>query len=544
MAKLSVVYPNVEVEVNGQKYRKVERKAQAGDIVKALTDRNIDVDKGAFYSVIDEGGETGFYDNDEDFRHTGLRLHPERFEVYEKVTEPAAVEYREVNRKAEKGERIRIVNACDPRYSNGDEFVVEKSEPSDVMAYVKHPEGTSNGCAGVLKSEYVVLEPVNNAKPAEPTPQKRLTVGDYAKVIANNCAHNYVVGSVVKITEDDADRQPYKAKRADGTIGNWMQEGDVEPATEAEFNAQKRLKVGEYAKVVQTNHGRYGQIVKVTQNDRASVGGYIYATETLDGRSADIHNIDQLVRATESEVEAAEKSAERAKQIGEFADGGYAEIACPTGSNANYGAIESAGAYVKVSVTDGYRKLALYDAKGEHVGWCNADALRKVTREEYEEATMPRLNVGDLARTLVGKDVPKGAIVRITRVDRGVLPYRGELLDGSEYEWYRPEQLEKVSAEEVARIGEEAEWNTIGRKVGEYKRGDVVSFVKDGGKKTGVGTVEDSAGVGSAIGVRLSGAVYEGTYEGVFFDNGDTAKLIVPVEQRFDRSEGGASSSK
>ncbi|GAA0840618.1 hypothetical protein GCM10008915_36540 [Bifidobacterium pullorum subsp. gallinarum] len=673
MAKLSVVVPSNEVEVGGVKYRKVERAAQMGDIVK-ITDEDMPeyVIKGAFYGVkrIDSCGDPHIVDEDgDDFDLCG-----DDFEVYEKVTEPAAPEYREVKRKAEKGERIRIVkrDVSEDDYENGDEFIVNEVD-SDGDVRVNIPQRNRKL---VLLSEYVVLEPVNVA---EPTPQpKRPTVGDYVRVIANTCGHRYVIGSVVKIVEDDRDGTPYQAERADGTTGNWLKESEVVPATEAEFNAQKRFKVGEFAKVVGPNDNgnnyEIGSVVEITkcdpdsysnvvykakkpdgsignyvreyqlvrttkaefeaqgpQPDRLKVGEYVKVTDasgagaakegdiavvtndnwggsigeiidvkTLDGRTYGMFAC-RFVRATESEVEAAKK----AVKIGEFADGGYAVIANPSGSNASYNAIESAGAYVKVSVTDGYRKLALHNDKGELVGYCYADALRKVTREEYEEATKPkpvfsvgdkvritrnqanwpegtvvtiidpnvygtgetaraksdngdvyltdyaafeklsaeeiariegeatkpRLSVGDLARTLVGKDVPKGAIVKIMRDDRSGMPFRGELLDGSEYDWYTSEQLEKVSEEE-------SKWAEIGRKVNEFKRGDIVQVTQYVGLLS-TGTVGE---VGEIDGGQFRVNTPERT--AVNWHSAHSAKLIVPVEQRFDKAEGGASPSK
>lgn len=70
----------------------------------------------------------------------------------------ATQSYREVQRKANVGERIKIVEADDSRYSNGDEFVVDGTNHAGV--YVKHRRGNINGCAAVFHSEYVVLEPI------------------------------------------------------------------------------------------------------------------------------------------------------------------------------------------------------------------------------------------------------------------------------------------------------------------------------------------------------------------------------------------------
>ena len=70
-------------------------------------------------------------------------------------------QYREVKRKANVGERIRIVDKKDRRYENGDEFIVK--DASDFGVFVPHPRGSFGGCAGVFHSEYAVLEPIEAA---------------------------------------------------------------------------------------------------------------------------------------------------------------------------------------------------------------------------------------------------------------------------------------------------------------------------------------------------------------------------------------------
>ncbi|KAA8750170.1 hypothetical protein [Paenibacillus sp. UASWS1643] len=65
--------------------------------------------------------------------------------------------FREVQRKANAGERIKIVAAVlsGGRYKNGDELVVDSVEPSGVRAVTSKSER-----AGIFHREYVVLEPI------------------------------------------------------------------------------------------------------------------------------------------------------------------------------------------------------------------------------------------------------------------------------------------------------------------------------------------------------------------------------------------------
>lgn len=490
MAKLSVVVPSNEVEVGGVRYRKVERKAQAGDIVKAQH-YGTDITKGSFYAVTTADGGVGFYDNVNDFR-SPFTLGEPRYEVYEKVTEPAVPEYREVNREAEKGERIRIVSACDSRYSNGDEFVVEKSGTDGGGVYVRHPNGTHDGCAGILRREYVVLEPVNIPEPA-PQPE-RLKVGDYVKVTDASGSGHAKKGDIAVVTND-----------------NWLD-----------------------------NHGK------------------LLDVKTLDGRTYGMFS-HRFVRATESEVEAAKKDAERTKKIGEFADGGYAEIVNANYDNASSSARDNNGLYVKVEAKLspwGTRQLTLTLPDGKCGGYCNADALRKVTREEYEEATKPKpvFNVGDTVkivsgageRFLTGYDI--GDICEVVDGpdrdgDYTLKALRKKVINGNA----QTEQLEKVSVEEVARIEEEAKWAAIGRKVGEYKAGDVVRVIKSCSiADTKVGDVTTIEQVSDYRGVFLTQLNSGGSNAFIYSEE---VELITPVEQRFDRAkspqaEGGASTSK
>ncbi|ATO12220.1 hypothetical protein ACJGE4_15515 [Bacillus velezensis] len=90
-----------------------------------------------------------------------------------------------------------------------------------------------------------------------------------------------------------------------------------------------------------------------------------------------------------------------------------------------------------------------------------------------------------------------------------------------------PDQLEILTEEEAAKIerqqAEEAKWAKIGRKIGEYKKGDVVQFKDD---YVAIGVVED---VGtSRLGVRMPDEAYQGPYK-------NDVTLITPVEARFDR---------
>lgn len=228
MAKLNVVIPTTDVEVIGKdgartKYRKVERAAKAGDVIKITdSDATSYVIEGAFYEVkrLDLYDDPQIIGEDGDeFDAAGVG-----YEVYEKVAEPAQIKYREVKRPAKVGERIKIVNAitATKAYANGDEMTVKARQ--DIV-----PFGVVTGEQPVFvyDKEYVVLEPID----------ERLTVGDIVKTLDENgfCK----IGDIVKIVEDDGSGVPYRLESLSGEYAGWLLEDDVVRATEAEVAAAK-----------------------------------------------------------------------------------------------------------------------------------------------------------------------------------------------------------------------------------------------------------------------------------------------------------------
>ncbi|MDR9852945.1 hypothetical protein RJP21_04940 [Paenibacillus sp. VCA1] len=526
MGKLNVVIPVADVEVNGVKYRRVDRPAQEGDIIKFTEAPTSYVSEG-FYLVdeLDSCGDPQITDDDGD----NYDACNDDYEVYEKV----APQYREVKRNAEVGERIRIVNTIDCRWDNGEEFVVD-GDALGGDVFVKHPEGKSNGRAVVNYSEYVVLEPVEQAEQTQP---KRLTVGDYAKITDVVHGHKYNIGEIVKIVTDDGSTLPYVGETHDKrSVGaEWFAPSECLPATEAEFNAQKpqpkQLQVGDYAKVIDASgdsSAKADDIVKIESED-SSGGLRLLNGKTFDGREIDMF-AQRFVRATESEVEAAKKAAERAKAIGEFADGGYAVVVDVSKGGLNG---FNNGDYVPVEYShDDGQWTYLRVKKGSLYGFCNADALRKVTKEEYEEATKPKpkFNVGDKIRiTRYQCNWPEGTVVTITEPDVG---------GARKTAWARSEDgrvyLTDYDSFEVL-TAEEAKWAKIERKVNEFKAGDVVRVIKSCPiADTRVGDVTTIERLGGHNGVYLTQLNSGGSSAFIYADE---IELIVPVEQRFDTQQ-------
>jgi ribosomal protein L21E len=392
--------PTDTITFQGATWRKVDRDVREGDAIK-FTDESLPsyLTGAELYVVdsVDSWNDPQITDDDGDSYDACAR----DYEVYEKVTDSAAVEYREVKRKAAVGERIKIVAAYKSggRYGNGEEHTVTDADRWNNGGAVT-VDGINHA---ICHSEYVVLEPVT----AEPTKPERLKVGEYARVVGpNDNSNDYTIGEIVEIVNDwelhyaKPDTYITKAKRADGSTGNYLREY-------------------------------------------------------------------QVVRATDEEVAAAK----RAALIAQF----------------------SVGDSVRLTVEDGKR---------------------------------PRFGYGSVSNGDIGK-------VSLTFSDCiGVnFPERhGWMAD--------PTELTKLTAEEVAEIerkqAEEKRWAAIGRKVNEYKRGDIVKFIRSDRYNAltpgDVGTVvrKDSDGD-----LRVN---TQNVTDGNWFKPSQIT-LIVPVEQRFDTKE-------
>ncbi|WP_338461622.1 hypothetical protein V5G20_17960 [Brevibacillus borstelensis] len=162
------------------------------------------------------------------------------------------------------------------------------------------------------------------------------------------------------------------------------------------------------------------------------------------------------------------------------------------------------------------------------VGFANPDQLVKAIEEAQP------LKVGDYAKVVepTAGFSAKGQIVKITKVDDSDIPYNTQGMDGKYTGWYEATDLVRATDEEVAeakrkleekrRLHElEAKWHAIGRKVGEFKRGDVVKTLQEVGGHP-VGT----------IGVI---AKWEPDHSHLIEANGETyfhmaLELIAPVE--------------
>lgn len=599
MGKLNVVAPAVNVTVGGVEYRKVDRAAQEGDIVRIMDADVSHISNGGFYEVdrIDSCGDAQITDNDGDSYDT----YEDTLEVYEKVTQ-------------------------------------------------------------------------------ETKGSTRLTVGDYARVIGKNVnSHNYVVGSVIKIVVDDRAGNPYKGERADGTIGNWLPIDNVVRATEAEFLARKpapkpestSVKVGDRMRIVAANMtaGKYrngdeltvesivmasgdahvfaegigiiigsseyvvippaptpapqidvitheghtykkvarkagvGDLVVITANTNDhcySTGGIVKAAGRYDQRSGyndkavgiktasstgHVRDSDYLVLepVSETEVKRHARVGERIR-IAKACDSRYSNgaeftvtgsdlvgvhVDSPLGHNngrmgifhSEYVVLEpvtpparlKVGEYAKVikatpsfstvglivKVTDDDASSAPFDTEGldgNYTGWHGENALVRATDEEVAEARAaldPRNQFakGDKVRLVAkagrlnGYDV--GSIYTVAEPKPSYEEDLVKITGGAVPQGYAiTSALVKVSAEEIERDALTAKWAAIGRKVNEYKNGDIVRFTESTGASS-----YPSGSLAEIYDVEDDMFNFGGSFGGTT----NWCELVTPVEQRFDR---------
>jgi hypothetical protein len=154
--------------------------------------------------------------------------------------------------------------------------------------------------------------------------------GDFVKY--SYSPHGFIkVGKYYEIDEID-----------DGELFHIDEDGDaVPPDSDERFEVYERiapcceksapLKVGDYAKVIQTGHCNEGKIVEILNVDYSEY--YPFDTKLLNGEEGDCHRLEQLVRATDEVVaeakaklaqkELAEKWAKIGREPNEFKEGDF-----------------------------------------------------------------------------------------------------------------------------------------------------------------------------------------------------------------------------
>ncbi|QDX93601.1 hypothetical protein EEL30_15625 [Brevibacillus laterosporus] len=305
-------------------------------------------------------------------------------------------------------------------------------------------------------------------------------------VVPNESAMDYTAGKIYEIIRLDRDGDPrfiddiddeYHVVSGSYTVLEPVtidEELSVAQARVAELEAKKkelveanRLKVGDYAKVVVPGEWcvPVGRIVEVIEDDETYMP---FRTKKLNGDFTGWFRVHELVRATDEEVAEARCQLDRNKikpgvtvrlviEVGKYPKHGWGDA-----SNGDIG---------KVRTVDG--SSVRVDFPNQSDWKAHIDELTIATEEET------RLLVGEYAKVVAnGSDhsANNGDFVKIVRDDRSKLPFRCETVDGKVLRrpWFQASDLTRVSDEEV-------KWAGIGRKVGEFKAGDIVRLNRNTG---------------------------------------------------------------
>jgi hypothetical protein len=351
----------------------------------------------------------------------------------------------------------------------------------------------------------------------QPKPS-RLKVGDYAKVVSNEDG-KIAVNTIVKVTADDKSSIPFKAELLDGSDYEWFEAFELTPATDVEVDEAKRKQFAKDDKVrLVSGGGKYplvgtenGNVYVVFDNDREHEDGkriFIGRVGGSDGFA--FAKPDQLEKVTESK-------SKLTRDYRDFNVGDSAKITSLSGASRGF----FVGDIVKVVSREVCGQYALEIAKGGLIGYVDAEHLEKVTE--------PSASIGDYAKiTEYQCGAPAGTIVKIAKVGAGNTVryhYNGSRPVANEgcYEVLTPAEAEahrKQSEESV-------KWSAIGRKVGEFKRGDVVEVVESGSSGYPAGlidTIETTNGRFSRSSIRLS------TGNRCPYISKNRLKLVTPVE--------------
>lgn len=479
MAKLNVVIPAVEVTVDVEgkavTYRKVDRKGQAGDIVKALKSE-VDLTEGAFYGPLYRNGvgNLGFYDDVDDFRYSLLKNYASQFEVFAPNSEPDTVtksetitfegaEWRKVDRDVRAGDAIKFTDEDRSSYLTESElYVVDRIDSCD-DPQITDDDGDEYdaGCEDYEVYEKVVVE-YREVK-------RKANVGDKVRIVARlRETDPYNNGDILTVSERISSfRVTLNVNGVDAIARD--EEFVVLETVTAESAKPERLAVGDYARVVSVTRSYIerdvseGSIVKITQDDELHRP---FQAELTNGKMAGWFTESELVRATDEEVAAAK----REDLLTQFTVGDTVKLTIQAGKNPHfgYGSVDN-GDIGKV--TEVFRTHIVVDFSPKQRSW-KAD----------------------------------------------------------------PTELTKLSAEEVAEIerkqAEETKWAAIGRNVNEFKRGDIVEVtITNSGHAVGtIGELVSGShfAIPTEFGVRANGST-KCHLSGL--------KLVTPVEQRFDMEE-------
>jgi uncharacterized protein (UPF0179 family) len=351
---------DIDVDEDFTLYKRVE----ASSVSPVKFEERASAAVGDKIRVVNALGTLGKYENGDEFIAKSVRSdgavsvsehdRPIALNEYEIIPQPQPT-YTEVKRKANVGERIRIVDIRDHSvygmYKNGDEFIVAGIEYSCGDVKVEAVICDRNPTGIIFIREYVVLEPVTSAKQATTPVDSRLKVGEYAKVIGGD---NYQtkIGDIVVIRSIDTDGTgDYRVNDLDGEeLRGHKKARNVIRATDGEVAEAKRknVKVGDYVKLTEYQSGApAGTSVKVVA---VSDGGRMVTYE-WDRHSRLLSTKFEPITPVEAEQarkEAAQKAEQAAleakwsaigRKVNEFKEGDLVRVLGTLGSSMKIGEV-------------------------------------------------------------------------------------------------------------------------------------------------------------------------------------------------------------
>ncbi len=525
-----------KVEYGGAVYEKVEGDAKEGDLIYT-TERDEDTLANEFYEIVpdDRYGGITFFDEAED----ECDIHLTFYKTFRKVSESDLPTVEEVNAKVDElAERVDALEGSKPvpiikvgnrvkALTDGQFYDIKSGEIGEVTDTDVGLSGDDPYSIRVdTEDDHDYFRPQDLELVTEDDEEEteRPTVGDVVKVVRDESGHRAKIGDVVTIVEDEHDDHPYKCKFLDGTHAGWFYESEVQKISEetiehngAEYTlVDRKAQPGDVVVFMENtsccfeNNKPYGPVKQDERGELAisSHEGTFAVYFNIYDRTPD--NVKVYAPVAKPKPESELRTVKRKARVGERI--------------LNIEPFISLGRYKKGDELTVVESIEERQGVSGHIVAKENGA--KILDREYEVIVeeVATLKVGDTVKLNV-KGTPKFGWGDVSNGEVGEIKEEGS--DGRMYVDF-PSQKGWMAdpSELVLTTVEEVKLEAIGRKPGEIKKGDIVRTKRRDGRNI-VGIVTDIAD--TAIGVDAGGE-----YRGVYFDEGDEAELIAPVESRVD----------
>ncbi len=483
-----------KISYDGAEYGRIdeEAKAQAGDLMRPDgTHFEGDIKHFKFYEVVNEEMERGIVlVIDEEGRENGINR--KKCDVFRKISDQSTPTLAEVSNKVDALEKrvSALEGAGKPAQEieyDGEEYALvnRRAQSGDVVILTTNRNS--------YFTEGKAYGPVSESLEIEDND------GDYLDVYNSDFGRTETNVLVY---------EPVKAATEKLKVGDYVKATGGGPYTVTD----ERMTLG---KVVEDTYLSGNITVEVVKHgERPSTIGRTYFVSSRYFRKATDEEIEEATRPKTGDI-----------------------VVITENTSSSRNAVGDIG---KVGKTTGYDAIVDVPGKTEGNGnWTLFSEMRLATPVEikrYDEAVAaenaPKFEDGDYARTLKRgefADVKAGAIVQVEFTDAmGDHTIKASLLGGSDYDYFRPQDLEKLEGKDVERI---VQFAKAGRKLNEFKKGDVIRALNTSatGHKVGhLAVVErvDSDGDVFTDVMNTGGSPAFYTTERV--------ELIAPVESRAD----------